>query len=131
MMAGSVTQARIARSVALTKRKRKKRTGAIRNARAAAATARHMDITAERISFVLNVMVRGWSEMTDEEIVDAVKDKHGIAFATGVYRKAHLALVSMARDDERAAIIAWLRESPHFINAHEIADAIEYGDHLK
>lgn len=32
---------------------------------------------------------------------------------------------------ERAAIVAWLRQSPHFINAHEIADQIEAGEHLK
>ena len=47
--------------------------------------------------------------MTDEEIVDAVKDKHGIPLATGVYRQAHLDLVSMARVDERHRIVAWLR----------------------
>lgn len=32
---------------------------------------------------------------------------------------------------ERAAIAAWLRESPHFINAHGIADQIEAGAHHK
>lgn len=32
---------------------------------------------------------------------------------------------------ERAATIAWLRNSPHFTHAHEIADAIETGEHLR
>ena len=30
---------------------------------------------------------------------------------------------------ERAKIVAWLRESPHFIGTHEIADVIEAGEH--
>ena len=33
--------------------------------------------------------------------------------------------------EERAAIVAWLRQSPHFINSHGIADAIEAGEHIK
>ena len=37
--------------------------------------------------------------------------------------------MSDAAAEERAKIVAWLRESPHFIGTHEIADAIEAGEH--
>ena len=73
--------------------------------------------------------------MTDDEIVDAVRDKHGIAIATGIYRQAHLDLVTMARADERAAIVAWLRtqddpnEKWSLQNSHWYAAEIEAGAH--
>lgn len=76
--------------------------------------------------------------MTDDEIVDAVKDKHGIPLATGVYRQAHLDLVSMARADERHRIVAWLRDRKEmtafyidYVETAQAAAAIEAGEHLK
>jgi hypothetical protein len=67
--------------------------------------------------------------MTDEEIVDAVKEKHGIEIATGVYRKAHLDLVRMGREAERKRIVKWLREKK--IDWCRCEDYIEAGEHLK
>ena len=67
--------------------------------------------------------------MTDDEIVDFVKDKHDIPLATGIYRKAHLDLVSMAREEERAAIVAWLRGSGDPVIANWISAQIERGEH--
>ena len=67
--------------------------------------------------------------MTDDEIVDFVKDKHDIPLATGVYRKAHLDLVSMAREEERTAIVAWLRGSGDPVIANWISAQIEQGDY--
>lgn len=86
--------------------------------------------------------------MTDDEIIDAVKDKHGISIATGVYRQAHLDLVSMARADERDRIVAWLvrqgitedqAQSEHgwwdtstgVRYGANVLEAIEAGEHLK
>ncbi|CAB5225618.1 hypothetical protein UFOVP749_46 [uncultured Caudovirales phage] len=45
---------------------------------------------------------------------------------TGRVSMAHR---EQAAAEERAKIVAWLRESPHFINAHQIADCIEAGEH--
>ena len=67
--------------------------------------------------------------MTDDEIVDFVNDKHDIPLATGIYRKAHLDLVSMAREEERAAIVAWLRGSGDPVIANWISAQIERGEH--
>ena len=76
--------------------------------------------------------------MTDDEIVDFVNDKHDIPLATGIYRKAHLDLVSMAREEERAAIVAWLMREEDDYPAGEysgfaamIREEIEAGDHHK
>jgi len=35
------------------------------------------------------------------------------------------------RRDEREKIVAWLQDKACFINAHDIADAIKEGEHLK
>lgn len=35
------------------------------------------------------------------------------------------------RAEAEHKIVEWLRESPHFVNGHGIADAIEAGRHLK
>jgi len=65
--------------------------------------------------------------MTDNEIVDAIKDKYEIPLATGVFRKAHLDLVRMGREAERSEIMAWLRKN----GKPQIADAIEAKEHLE
>jgi hypothetical protein len=65
--------------------------------------------------------------MTDDEIVDAVKDKHNIPLATGVYREAHLHLVSMAREAERTKIADWFLKN----NQRQLADSIKRADYLK
>jgi hypothetical protein len=72
------------------------------------------------------------SVYTNDELIDAVKDKHNIPLATGVYRKAHLDLVCIARRDERARVVAWLRaQGGHFDDIYEeAADDIEDGAHL-
>lgn len=96
--------------------------------------------------------------MTDDEIVDAVKDKYDIPLATGVYYKAHLDLVQMGREAERERwqgyinktydkaywagiedgkraerkkIVAWLRDREQYGYAGYPAVAIETGEHLK
>jgi hypothetical protein len=72
---------------------------------------------------------------TNDELIDAVKDKdkHNIPLATGVYRKAHMDLVLIARRDERARVVKWLRlQSGHFADVYtELADDIEDGTHLE
>jgi hypothetical protein len=70
---------------------------------------------------------------TNDEIIDAVKVKHNIPLATGVYHKAHLDLVRIARRDELARVVAWLRlQGGHFDDIYsELADDMEDGAHLK
>jgi len=70
---------------------------------------------------------------TNDELIDAVKDKHNIPLATGVYRKAHMDLVIIARRDERARVVAWLRsQGGHHADIYEeAADDIEDGTHLE
>jgi hypothetical protein len=70
---------------------------------------------------------------TNDELIDAVKDTHNIPLATGIYRKAHLDLVRIARRDERARVVAWLRlQGGHFDDVYEeAADDIEDGAHLE
>ena len=73
------------------------------------------------------------SVFTNDEIIDAVKVKHNIPLATGVYHKAHLDLVRIARRDERARVVAWLRSQggPFDDVYEEAADDIEDGTHLE
>ena len=50
-------------------------------------------------------------------------------------RKRDIALIEkdreQARMEERAAIVAWLRGPEPYPDGHDIADAIEAGEHLK
>jgi hypothetical protein len=50
---------------------------------------------------------------------------------TGISGQALMSLTQAAEEAERERIVAWLQDKACFINAHDIADAIKEGEHLK
>ena len=53
------------------------------------------------------------------------------AAMTGISGQALMSLTQAAEEAERERIVAWLQDKACFINAHDIADAIKEGEHLK
>ena len=53
------------------------------------------------------------------------------AAITGLSGEALMSISQAIRMEERAAIVAWLRGPDPYPDGHDIADAIEAGEHLK
>lgn len=53
------------------------------------------------------------------------------AAMSGLSGQALMSMSQAIRMEERAAIVAWLRGPEPYPDGHDIADAIEAGEHLK
>ena len=53
------------------------------------------------------------------------------AAMSGLSGEALMSISQAIRMEERAAIVAWLRGPEPYPDGHDIADAIEAGEHLK
>lgn len=67
--------------------------------------------------------------MSKHDILSVVVHKHDVALTNTMRRFAH-ELIETAIKDERAKIVAWLRDAELVYDNH-LADMIEAGEHLR